>query len=270
MIISSRENSQSAAGVSICRAAVALCICALVVISPGCDKESSHLPKSLSIDLGGEISLELVLVDAGYFMMGSNKGRPDEQPVRKVTIAKPFYMGKYEITQEQWEAVMGANPSHFKGEKNPVDSVSWEDCQAFLKKLSEKAPGKIFKLPTETQWEYACRAGSKTEYTHGDDVQGLKNYAWFDANNPPQTSRPVGLKKPNAWGLYDMHGNVWEWCADWYNTYDNAATSSESERVLRGGSWGSDSQNQRSARRNRREPGYQNRSAGFRLCMDSQ
>ena len=140
-----------------------------------------------------------------------------EHPQHRVRITKPFYLGKYLVTQEQWEAVMGSNPSEFKGPKNPVEMVSWEDCQQFLGKLNAKSSSGAskFQLPSEAQWEYACRAGSKTKYCFGDDESKLGEYAWYDANSG-NTTHPVGGKKPNAWGLYDMHGNVCEWCQDWW------------------------------------------------------
>jgi formylglycine-generating enzyme required for sulfatase activity len=216
--------------------------------------------------------MEFVLIPAGTFMMGSEKGLSDERPVRKVTISKPFYLGKFEVTQKQWEGVMGRNPSNFKGAKNPVDSVSWEDCQTFIQKLCEKVPGQTFRLPTEAEWEYACRAGSTTEYGYGDDTVGLGNYAWYYGNSGSKT-HPVGEKKPNAWGLYDMHGNVWEWCADWYGNYDsNAATdpvgpSFGVPRVLRGGSWGHIAAYCRSANRVSTYPSSRYHDFGLRVVV---
>ena len=160
-------------------------------------------------------------------------------------ITRPFYLGKHLVTQEQWEAVMGNNPSHFKGPKNPVEQVSWDDCQASLTKLNAKVrPGGKFALPTEAQWEYACRAGSTTRYCFGDEESRLGEYAWYGANSGSKT-HPVGEKKPNAWGLHDMHGNVWEWCQDWYDggyyanspTDDPMGPATGSLRVYRGGCW---------------------------------
>jgi formylglycine-generating enzyme required for sulfatase activity len=199
-------------------------------------------PKDFSLDLGGGAKMEFVLIPAGSFMMGDAQAGP----IHKVKITESFYLGKYEVTQQQWEAVMGNNPSDFKGPQNPVEKVSWEDCQAFLKKIGKKfaSTGTKFRLPTEAQWEYACRAGSTTKYCFGDDEAKLVDYAWFGKNAKSKT-HPVGEKKANAWGLYDMHGNVWEWCADWYdeNYYgrspleDPPGPSERSNRVLRGGSW---------------------------------
>jgi formylglycine-generating enzyme required for sulfatase activity len=204
-------------------------------------------PKELTVDLGGGVKMEFVLIPAGSFMMGDDKGGPHQKPVHKVTITKPFYLGKYEVTQEQWQAVMGNNPSHFKGPKNPVEVVSWNDCQEFLAKLNEKlrAGGAKFSLPTEAQWEYACRAGTTTRYSFGDDMDQLKDYAWF-GKEAEGTTHPVGQKKPNAWGLYDMHGNVAEWCADWWDEWyyfrnppanDPTGPNSGESRVLRGCAW---------------------------------
>jgi len=197
--------------------------------------------KNLTVDLGGGVTMDFLLVRPGSFQMGSEK-IVGESPGHKVTITKPIYLGKYEVTQEQWERVMGSNPSTFKGAKNPVETVSWEDCQNFLAKLKEKVPAQSFRLPTEAEWEYACRAGSTTDYSFGDSGSGLGEYAWYGSNSGSKT-HPVGEKKPNAWGLFDMHGNVWEWCADWYGPYtadnqtDPVGPSSGSGRVLRGGSW---------------------------------
>ena len=209
-------------------------------------KESS-MPgpkKAETYDLGGGVKLEMILIRPGSFMMGSDKGDSDEKPAHKVKITNPFYLGKFEVTQAQYQAVMGSNPSNFKGEGNlPVEMVSWDDCQGFLKKLNEKMPGKEFRLPTEAEWEFACRAGSTTEYCFGDDESILEQYAWY-SNNSNSKTHPVGGKKPNAWGLYDMYGNVWEWCNDYYGdkyyesspAEDPKGADSSDVRVLRGGS----------------------------------
>jgi formylglycine-generating enzyme required for sulfatase activity len=195
------------------------------------------------------VSLDLVLIQPGSFTMGDDGGESDEIPAHKVTITKPFYLGKYEVTQEQWEAVMGANPSYSKGPKKPVENVSWNDCQEFVKKLNERLAGTsaAVRLPTEAEWEYACRAGTTTKYSFGDNESDLGDYAWYDGNSNNKT-HPVGEKKPNARGLYDMHGNVWEWCRDWYDDKgyeryqrgDLTPPSSGASRVLRGGSWVND------------------------------
>jgi len=149
--------------------------------------------------------------------MGSNI-KATEQPPHRVQIEHPFYIGTTEVTQGQWQAVMGNNPSNFKGEDSlPVEQVSWEDCQSFLQKLSQKE-GKEYRLPSEAEWEYACRAGSTTRYFYGDEESKLGEYAWYQDNSGNMT-QPVGQKKPNAWGLYDIYGNVGEWCQDWYIAY---------------------------------------------------
>jgi formylglycine-generating enzyme required for sulfatase activity len=182
-----------------------------------------------------------------------------------VTISKDYYLGVYEVTQAQYEKMMGKNPSRFQGDNlrednanHPVEQVSWEDAVDFCKKLSdlpeEKKAGRIYHLPTEAQWEHACRAGSKTAYSFGEGSKSLGDYAWFDQNSNRQT-HPVGEKKANAWGLYDMHGNVWEWCSDWYGQYPKGAVSDPvgtrdgSPRVFRGGSWYDHFEYCRSARR---------------------
>ena len=192
------------------------------------------------------IGMEFVLIPAGTFMMGLPDSDPDsardEKPAHQVTLSQAFYLGKYPVTQAQWEAVMGTNPSRFKGAGRPVERVSWNDVQAFMQKLNEREGVDHYRLPTEAQWEYACRAGSSTRYHFGDDAARLGDYAWYDENSDDQT-HPVGQKQPNAWGLYDMHGNVWEWVQDWYAGYtanpmtDPIGPTSGAVRVLRGGFW---------------------------------
>jgi formylglycine-generating enzyme required for sulfatase activity len=188
--------------------------------------------------------MEFVLIPAGEFQMGSNNdGGHDEWPVHRVHISKAFYLGKYEVTQGQWQAVMGNNPSQFKGDLNlPVERVSWDDVQEFIHRLNAKEGSTKYRLPTEAEWEYAARAGSTTVYSFGNNPSQLGEYAWYNDNAGDRT-HPVGQKKPNARGLYDMHGNVLEWVQDWFNYYhagavtDPQGTESGSGRVFRGGSW---------------------------------
>jgi formylglycine-generating enzyme required for sulfatase activity len=178
--------------------------------------------------------IALVFIPAGEFMMGSPAGEdrwrpadrgPDKGSQHRVQITQPFYLGKYEVTQREWTTVMGANPSSFKGdERLPVEKVSWHDCQVFLAKA-----GDGLRLPTEAEWEYACRAGTTTMYYSGDTPGDLDAVAWYGVNSGGKT-HVVGGKRPNAWGLYDMHGNVWEWCQEEYGEGGWA-------RVIRGGAW---------------------------------
>ena len=236
-------------------------------------------PERLVIGQG----IELVLIPAGEFLMGSpdsdEEAAKDEKPQHRVRITKPFYLGVHPVTQSQYEPLMGTNPSHFKGDGNrPVEGVSWEDANAFCRKLSEamsaEGGGLECRLPTEAEWEYACRAGTTTRYCFGDDAAGLGQYAWF-FENWNRTTHPVGQKKPNAWGLYDVHGNVWEWCQDGYDreyyarcpVEDPVCPSRASLRVLRGGSWGHNARDVRSARRICCAPGYRYNTFGFRLAL---
>jgi len=185
--------------------------------------------------------MAFVTLPAGSFQMGSTTGDSDEKPVHTVTLAS-FALMTTEVTQAQWKAIMRGNPSHFKGDNLPVESVSWEDAQEFLSKLNQRDPGKGYRLPTEAEWEYACRAGSTGRWCFGDDEARLGDYAWYDANAVDKT-HPVGQKRSNAWGLHDMHGNVWEWCQDRYGAYPSGSVTnpmgaaSGSSRVGRGGSW---------------------------------
>jgi formylglycine-generating enzyme required for sulfatase activity len=214
--------------------------------APGVRPTQSEIPKELTLDLGGDVKMETVLIRAGKFLMGSAQGRFDnEKPVHEVTISQPFYLGKYPVTQEQWQAVMGSNPSRFRGMNRPVEGVSWNEAQEFCRKLSVRTGGTV-RLPTEAEWEFACRAGSTTDYCFGDNEDGLAEYGWYEGNSSG-TTHAVGEKKPNAWGLYDMHGNVWEWCHDWYEQrYDASsprvdpqgpAQNALQAHVLRGGAW---------------------------------
>jgi formylglycine-generating enzyme required for sulfatase activity len=198
-------------------------------------------PKEFTNSMG----MKFVWIPPGSFMMGSPKEeehRYDDETQHKVTLTKGFYLGTYLVTQEQWHKIIRINPSTFKGEDNlPVENVTWDNCHEFLNKMSKKE-GHAYRLPSESEWEYACRAGSKTVNFFGDDQKLLDQYAWYKENSGNKT-HPVGQKKPNAWGLYDMHGTVWEWCADWYGEYpkgdsvDPHGPESGARRVLRGGSF---------------------------------
>ena len=235
------------------------------------------------------IDMKLVYILAGEFMMGSSLsasqvasqygGKADyftnEHPQHKVKISKGFYMGQTEVTQAQYQAVMGTNPSNFRGDNLPVEQVSWNDAAEFCRKLSQKE-GKTYTLPTEAQWEYACRAGTKTVFSFGNNESSLDEYGWYGYENAGKTTHPVGTKKPNGFGLYDMHGNVWEWCRDYYDsgfynkgdTEDPESTQGSSNRVLRGGCWSSGASGCRSALRGRYDPG--NRIyyyLGFRIVL---
>ncbi|MEK7263456.1 MAG: formylglycine-generating enzyme family protein, partial [Bacteroidota bacterium] len=186
---------------------------------------------------------EMVYVEGGSFEMGSNDGDSNEKPVHRVTV-DDFYIGKYVVTQKEWEAVMGNNPSNFQGDNLPVEQVSWDDVQEFLQKLSTKT-GKNYRLPTEAEWEYAARGGHKSSGNTYSGSNRIDNVAWYDGNSNSQT-HTVGTKQPNELGIYDMTGNVWEWCSDWYGSYSSNAqtnpqgSSSGSDRVLRGGSFTDD------------------------------
>ena len=226
----------------------------------------------------------MVKVDGGTFTMGATDEQgsdadDDEKPAHRVTLSG-FYIGKYEVTQEEWEVVMGENPSYFKGksdsEKRPVEMVSWSDCQDFIKKLNDLT-GLNFRLPTEAEWEFAARGGTKSNnhYKYAGS-NTLSSVAWYgDNNNSGYTTHPVGKKAPNELGLYDMSGNVWEWCQDWYdsNYYKNSPssnpcnTSSASYRVRRGGSWGSLARGCRVSNRRNWNPDDRINSLGLRLAL---
>jgi len=253
-----------------------------------------HWPETV-LDLGNNVKMRLVLIPAGKFIMGSpatEAGRGgDEGPQHEVTISKPFYMGVFEVTQEQYEQVMGVNLGGFKGAKNPVECVSWDEAVEFCRKLSV-GTGKKVTLPTEAQWEYACRAGTTTAYNTGDSLkpgQANANFpynpgvwdtimAWLGMSSAQEIiqTTPAGSFPPNGFGLYDMHGNVWEWCSDWCGEdyYANSPKTdpqgpdSGSARVLRGGCWDDLPTYCRSASRNGYDPGgLFNLYGGFRVVV---
>ena len=270
--------------------------------------EDSNVFQSFLDSLKSDIGLEMVACPAGSFMIGSLKaiyklpkgslnaflgievlrngelGRSYDEIQHNVTISKPFYLGKYPVTQKLYEAVMGNNPSDCKGKNNPVECISWNDAKSFCDKLNKKfalqlPKGYRFDLPTEAQWEYACRAGTTTALNNGKDLtsetgsfSNLDEVAWYDKNSDSKT-HPVGQKKPNAWGIYDMHGNVWEWCRDWYGDYpkghvaDPVGPSTDSDRVSRGGSWCNSARFCRSANRYYTYPDRRNDFLGFRLVL---
>jgi formylglycine-generating enzyme required for sulfatase activity len=223
---------------------------------------------------------EMVDIPAGKFNMGSNENE-NEKPIHEV-IVPAFQIGKYPVTQAQYQAVMGNNPSRFSGNpQNPVETINWFDAQEFCEKLSQLT-GKNYRLPTEAEWEYACRAGTKTRFSFGDDKEQLGDYAWVDGNSN-NTTHPVGEKRPNPWGIYDMHGNVWEWCADQnHESYarkpdnirengslawrDNNITN-KSSIIRRGGSWCRDPLAYSSAYRGKSVADIRN-DIGFRVVCD--
>ena len=224
------------------------------------------------LDLPGGATMEMIYVAPGSFMMGSpasEAGRDKGETEHRVTLTKGFWLGKVPVTQGQWESVMKSNPSCFKGDKLPVESVSWDDCQKFISKINESL-NCAARLPTEAEWEYACRAGTSGPYGGTGNIDDM---GWYDNTflGFGLKTHPVAQKKPNAWGFYDMHGNVCEWCQDWYGDYDGNATDPSGPaagdfRVLRGGGWNDRARRCRSADRYGSGPGYRGGILGFRLC----
>lgn len=214
------------------------------------------------------IGASFVLIPAGKFITG-------EIIAHEVILSKPLYIQTTEVTQKQWRKVMGNNPSLFKdcGDDCPVENISWGDVQEFIRRLNQTEGVKTYRLPSEAEWEFACRAGSAMKFSFGDNEDDLGDYAWYDKNSGRRT-HPVAQKKPNAWGLYDMHGNVSEWCQDWQDDYpsgsvkDPKGPSSGQHRVLRGGSWGSSTVVVRSAFRGQDYPVVRSNDIGFRLVRD--
>lgn len=246
--------------------------------------KTSEVKKSGLRSIPQRVCLErgvvFVLLPPGEFSIGSREDEKDravdEGPILRVQISRPFWIGKYEVTQREWTAIMGENPSAAKsGGDHPVENVSWEDCQRFIERLN-KISSRRFRLPTEAEWEYACRAGGETVYCSGDTLSDLARCAWYEGNSTG-AHHPVGQKDPNVWGLYDMHGNVYEWCQDFYrNTYsgrsgDGVAWEQPDEngnRVRRGGSYQQPSKNCRTAFRGTGKPESRRGDVGLRLVME--
>jgi formylglycine-generating enzyme required for sulfatase activity len=257
------------------------------VISPLIDDSSKLDKNQFYSPLENSSGIKFVFIPAGEFNMGSQirekRRKLWESPVHRVTIEKPFYIGKYQVTQEQWQRVMGNSPSYFKGGKRPVENVSWIEVQAFFHKLNafEKI-GKnpcTYRLPTEAEWEYVARAGTTSSYFFGDDESKLTEYAWFLENSGLET-HDLGLKKPNPWGLYDIYGNVGEWVQDEFHidykgapvdgrAWENLFSSmSVPVRVRRGGGWNGNAGNCRSAERLFAAQDKKLNSLGFRVVRE--
>ena len=230
---------------------------------------------TISIPVKNGISIDMVKVEAGTFMMGATSEMKDpyddEKPVHQVTLTNDYYMGKYEVSQALWEAVMGSNPSEYKGDNRPVETVSWNDCQEFISKLNSMT-GRKFRLPTEAEWEYAARGGKKSRSYQYSGSSNISDVAWYDGNSGSKT-HPVGTKQANELGIYDMSGNVYEWCSDWYGSYSSSSQTnptgadSGSSRVYRGGSWIYIAWLCRLSYRAGNTPGYRSYGLGLRLAL---
>jgi formylglycine-generating enzyme required for sulfatase activity len=241
---------------------------------PTYDESTTVAPSSFTEDLGDGIKLEMTRIEAGSFSMGTLDGisLDGEHPRHFVTLSS-FYSSICPITQAQWQALMRTNPSNFKGDQLPVENVSWQDAMRFCQTLAARS-GKPYRLLTEAEWEYACRAGTTGDFSFGNDESQLSQHAWYVENSDQQT-HAVGQRKPNAMGLYDMHGNVWEWCGDWHDElyyvqspdFDPQGPDSGTTRVLRGGSWEDDAYSCRSARRNSGDPFNRSMTVGFRVAV---
>jgi formylglycine-generating enzyme required for sulfatase activity len=246
--------------------------------------EGPNSDRQMAAEFTNELGMKFVLIPAGIFIMGSplsEPGRDSDEGQHEVTLTRPFYMQTTEVTQAQWQTVMGENPAHFRdcGETCPVEMVSWHDTQRFIARLNAMAGARRYRLPTEGEWEYAARSGSQTALSNGIlTVTGcaydakLDRIGWY-CGNSGNKPHPVAQKQPNSWGLYDMHGNVWEWCQDWYGDYpsepvtDPQGPASGLIRVSRGGSWWWFARFCRSANRIRYMPFDHTEDIGFRLAM---
>ena len=230
---------------------------------------------NITIPVKDGISIDMVRVEAGTFTMGATaemKNTEDsEKPTHRVTLTNDYYIGKYEVTQALWQAVMGDDPSYFKGDNLPVEAVTWDDCQEFIGKLN-RITGKTFRLPTEAEWEYAARGGNKSRGYQYSGSNNLSDVAWYDDNSGDKT-HAVGTKQPNELGIYDMSGNVWEWCQDWYETYSSSSqvnptgANSGSCRVVRGVSWYNNARDCRLSLRGSNTPDFRSSNLGLRLVL---
>ena len=229
----------------------------------------------ITIPVKDGICIEMVKVEGGTFMMGATSEmknpNSNEKPVHQVTLTNDYYMGKYEVTQALWQAVMGSNPSEYKGENLPVETVSWNDCQKFISKLNSLT-GRMFRLPTEAEWEYAARGGKESRGYQYSGSSNISDVAWYDENSGSKT-HPVGTKQANELGIYDMTGNVWEWCSDWYSSYSSSSqtnptgSDSGSARVSRGGGWFNDASYCRLSVRFYYTPDFRLDILGLRLAL---
>ncbi|MEJ2552679.1 MAG: formylglycine-generating enzyme family protein [Gammaproteobacteria bacterium] len=253
--------------------AVVIAVAVILVMVPDLRRENTSA--SNPGEITNSIGMKLMAIPGGSFLMGGDPKDDiaDELPPHTVKVA-PFYLGKYEVTQAQWQAVMGENPSTYKHPLRPVDQVTWLEVQAFIDKLNRMEGTSLYRLPSEAEWEYAARAGTTTKWFFGDDKQSLGRYAWFGQHGDDIGTRPVGHGEPNPWGLYDMYGNVWEWVADcWHDNYQNAPQDGSvwsggdcSRRIVRGGAWNSPALYARSAVRGSSPPQMNDPSNGFRLA----
>jgi len=236
---------------------------------------AGYANEEISVDLPGGATMEFAWIEPGTFTMGSPESEPgrddDEGPLHEVTISRGFWLGKYEVTQAQWEGVMESNPSKNLGANLPVEQISWHSVQSFIRRLNEAAGDSLYRLPSEAEWEYAARAGTTTRWSFGDDENQLDDYAWYGGNNSPWGTKAVGSKRMNPWGLYDMHGNVYEWVQDWYGGYssassvDPAGAAAGSYRVIRSGFFARLARFVRSALRDGGDPSDQYDNVGVRL-----
>jgi len=249
---------------------------------PGNQAEAGNTDDFKTITLPGGVEMVFRRIPPGQFLMGSPKDEQDresvEGPQHQVTVTRPFYMGIHEVTHAQWKAVTGKirNYAGFDGTNYdvPMMTTSWDECREFIDQLNQLGLG-VFRMPTEAEWEYAARAGTTTRFYWGDDpdYSEIWDYAWFDENSEGE-AHPVGEKKPNAWGLYDMAGNVWEWCEDWFAPYpageqiDPRGPTSGESKVFRGGEWFNPAQNCRSAYRGKFAPGNWLYFGGLRLVLE--